>query len=80
MGSFEKYLEKIQQRPMRTDIGFDETYTFLTSKKVGFKAVDNGGSHCKFRKDGKLITIPRKNLKGYTIRQILEVLDELDII
>ena len=80
MSNYDKFLEKLLQKPIRTDITFEETYTFLTSDKVGFISHDNGGSHCKFRKDGRLLTIPRKPLKTYMIKQIIEVLQDLDLI
>ncbi len=80
MSNFDKFLEKLLQKPPRTDISFEETYNFLTSDKVGFISYDNGGSHCKFRKDGLLLTIPRKTLKCYMIKQIIEVLQDMDLI
>lgn len=80
MSNYNKFLEKLLQKPIRTDITFEETYNFLTSEKLGFLATDNGGSHCKFRKDGQLLTIPRKELKPYMIKQIIEVLQDLELI
>ena len=80
MSNFDKFLEKLLQKPPRTDISFEETYNFLTSDKVCFISYDNGGSHCKFRKDALLLTIPRKTLKCYMIKQIIEVLQDMDLI
>lgn len=80
MSNYDKFLEKLLQKPTRTDITFEETYNFLTSDRLGFESTDNGGSHCKFRKDGRLLTIPRKPLKSYMIKQIIEVLQDLELI
>ena len=55
-------------------------YNFLTCEKMGFVALDNGGSHCKFRKGGKLLTIPRKNIKPYLIKDVVKCLEDLDLI
>lgn len=80
MGNYQKLLKKLLQKPIRTDITFGEVYNFLTSDEIGCTATDNGGSHCKFRKGERLITIPRKEIKAYTIKQIKELLDELGLV
>lgn len=81
MSTFDKFLKKLKQKPPRTDIGFDEAYSFLTNPKVGFVAVCRGSSHYVFRHDGiNPITIPRQTLKAYSINQILQALEKLGII
>jgi len=80
LGNFEKFLAKLLQKPVRTDITFQEMYNFLTCSKIGFDAHDNGGSHCKFRKGGELLTIPRKDIKPYLIRQVIEKLENMGLI
>lgn len=80
MSNYEKFIEKLLQRPTRTDITFEEAYSFLTSQRVGFN-VKFTGSHCNFRKKGiHSITIPRKNLMHYSIEHIIEALQELGLI
>ena len=81
MGSLDKYIDKLLQKPYRTDIGFEETYVFLTNEKIGYTAKDNGGSHCHFRKEGyPRLTIKRATLKVYSIKQIIDALEEIGII
>ena len=81
MSTHDKFLAKLKQKPTRTDIGFDETYHFLTSEKVGFVAECRGSSHYVFRHEGiNPITIPRQTLKAYNIRQIVAALESLGIL
>lgn len=81
MSSLDKYIDKLLQKPYRTDIGFEETYNFLTSERVGYTAKDNGGSHCHFKKAGfPTLTIKRATLKVYSIKQIIDALEEIGIL
>ena len=81
MSSYKKFIDKLQKSPCLNNISFDDAYNFLTSDKVGFKAFDNGGSHCQFRKKGvRPLTIPRRTLKEYNIKQILVTLEEMGLI
>ena len=78
LGSHEEFLKKLKRRPFKKDITFDDAHRFLTSSRVGFTVLSNG-SHFHFRKDGVRITIARKNLEAYNIKQILEALQTLGI-
>lgn len=79
MGTFEKTYKRINAYPVKNDITFEEIAAFLTNPRVNFKMTDNGGSHCKFRNQSVLLTIPRKALKPYLILQIREALEKLEI-
>ena len=83
MGRKEKLIEKLKSNPK--DFTFEEMKTLL--EMLGFVMSNKGktsGSRVKFIKDKVPIILhkphPRKELLGYQVKQIIEVLEREDLI
>lgn len=83
MGRKEKLIEKLKSNPK--DFTFEEMRTLL--EMLGFVMSNKGktsGSRVKFIKDNVPIILhkphPRKELLGYQVKQIIEVLEREDLI
>ena len=83
MGRKEKFIEKLKSNPK--DFTFEEMKTLL--EMLGFVMSNKGktsGSRVKFIKDNVPIILhkphPRKELLGYQVKQIIEVLEREDLI
>lgn len=83
MGRKEKLIEKLKSNPK--DFTFEEMKTLL--EMLGFVMSNKGktsGSRVKFIKDNVPIILhkphPRKELLGYQVKQIIEVLEREDLI
>jgi predicted RNA binding protein YcfA (HicA-like mRNA interferase family) len=78
MSKKDKMLARLRTKPK--DFSFDETRTLL--ENLGFEALNQGktgGSRIRFAKDNIVISLhkphPRKELREYQIKQILETLE-----
>lgn len=83
MGRKEKLIERLKENPR--DFTFDEMKTLL--EILGFRMSNKGrtsGSRVKFIKGDIPITLhkphPRKELAGYQIKQVIDVLEKEGLI
>ncbi len=83
MGKNEKLIDRLKSRPK--DFTFDEMQTLLLS--LGFEMSNKGktsGSRVKFTKGDIFIILhkphPRKELLSYQIKQVIEILSEVELI
>lgn len=83
MGKLEKLIERLKTSPK--DFTFDEMQSLLQA--LGFEFSNKGktsGSRVKFFRGGICISLhkphPRKELLGYQIKQVIEILSEEGLI
>lgn len=81
MSKHEKLLKKINEKPTRSDITFNEVGSLLLHK--GFEKFEGSGSRVKFvhKEKGLLVSLhkphPGNELKKYAVEQLQEILKEM---
>lgn len=83
MGKLEKFLTKLFNRPMPTDITSKEAARFLKSIGCQVTKPKGGSSHTKFKYPGyeeDIVLMDNTNLRRYQIEKIKKLVLHLEIV